>query len=141
VQRNHLIAVGSIVAIVIAVCAASTASAARTPDFLAYASCGAGKPSTAEHRCHYEGDHPRANFVFRSNVGKQELKVCQKITGLPFDGRQCLKAHKPLTYEAIPFDLDGADGSFKVIVTFYVKAPGSAGPYKQAARVALNFSS
>ena len=140
-HRIRVIALGSLIAIVTAVCAAPAASAASAakPDFIAYGSCGAGKPTAAKH-CHFEGDHPRATFVFRSNVGKQALKVCQKITGLSFHGLQCLKAKKPTAYESIPFDLDGATKDFKVIVTFYVKPPGTGGAYKQAARVALKFS-
>jgi hypothetical protein len=88
----------------------------------------------------YEGAHPRATFVFRSNVGKQALKVCQKIIGLPFHGRQCLQATKPTAHEVIPFDLKGASGAFKVIVAFYAKPPGASDPYKQVARAALRFS-
>ncbi len=134
---KRAIAVGSIASFVVALFGVSTAVA--KPDYTAYASCGT-KPSAHVKHCRYTGDHPRATFVFQSNVGKRSLKVCQKITGLPFHGRQCLKAKQPLAYEAIPFHLSGAHGSFKVVVTFYVKAPGSGGSYKQAARVPLSFS-
>jgi hypothetical protein len=137
VRLKRAIALGSIVVIAVALLGAATAAA--KPDFTAFGSCGAGKPRPAKH-CHFDGAHPRATFVFHSNVGKQTLKVCQKIFGLSFHGRQCVKAKRPTAGESIPFDLDGADKAFKVVVTFYVKPPGSGGPYKQAARVALKFS-
>ena len=85
-------------------------------------------------------EHARATFVFDSNVGKRAVKVCQKIYGLSFHGQQCLKEKKPIAYRAIPFELKGAYKAFKVVVTFYVKAPGSGGPYKKAARAALRVS-
>lgn len=139
-QVIRSVAVGSIAALAIAAFGASTAPAAK-PDVTAYASCATGKPFAAAKHCHFDRpEHARATFVFRSNVGKQSLKVCQKILGLSFHGQQCLKEKQPIAYRAIPFELKGAYKSFKVVVTFYVKAPGSGGPYKKAARVALRVS-
>jgi hypothetical protein len=140
VQVFRRVAVGSIVAIVIAALGAAPAPAAK-PAVTAYASCATGKPFAPAKHCHFDGpEHARATFVFRSNVGKQDVKVCQRITGLSFHGQQCLKEKKPIAYRPIPFELKGAYKAFKVVVTFYVKAPGSAGPYKKAARVALRVS-
>ena len=138
--RKRSISIGPIFALLVALAAVAAApAAAAKPDVTAYASCATKAPFPAAKECHFDRpEHARASFVFRSNVGKQALKVCQRITGLSFHGQQCLKEKKPIAYRAIPFELKGAYKSFKVIVTFYVKAPGSAGPYKQAARVALS---
>ena len=139
-HRIRVIALGSLIAIVIAALGPATAAAAK-PAVTAYASCATTKPFPAAKHCHFDApEHARATFIFRSNVGKQAVKVCQKIYGLSFHGQQCLKEKKPIAYRAIPFELKGASKGFKVVVTFYVKEPGSAGPYKKAARVALKFS-
>jgi hypothetical protein len=140
VQLKRAVVVASIVAIVIAALGAATASAAK-PTYTAFGSCGASKPPSAAEHCGFDGsEHARATIVWRSNVGKRALKVCQRISGLSFHGRQCLKATKPTASESIPFALKGAYRSFRLVVTFYAKVPGSDGPYKQAGRVALKFS-
>jgi hypothetical protein len=137
VHPRRAIALGSIVALVIAAFGAAPVPAAK-PTVTAYASCATKKPFVPATHCQFDRpEHARATFVFRSNVGKRAVKVCQKILGLSFDGQQCLKEKQPIAYRAIPFELKGASKSFKVVVTFYVKAPGSGGPYKKAARVAL----
>ena len=139
-QLKRALAFGSIVAFVIVALGAAPALAAR-PDVTAYASCATSKPFAPAKHCKFDRpEHARATFVFRSNVGKQAVKVCQKIIGLSFHGQQCLKEKKPIAFRAIPFELKGAYKAFKVVVTFYVKAPGSGGPYKKAARVALRVS-
>lgn len=136
-QLKRALAFGSIVAFVIVALGVAPALAAR-PDVTAYASCATKKPFAPAQHCHFDRpEHARATFVFRSNVGKQAVKVCQRIYGLSFHGQQCLEERKPIAYRAIPFELKGAYKSFKVVVTIYVKAPGSGGPYKKAARVAL----
>jgi len=140
VQVIRSVAVGSIVAIVIAAFGAASAPAAK-PDVTAYASCATSKPFAPAKQCHFDRpEHARATFVFRSNVGKQAVKVCQRIYGLSFHGQQCLKETKPIAYQAIPFELKDAYKSFKVVVTIYVEPPGGGGPYKKAARVALRVS-
>jgi hypothetical protein len=136
VQPRRAIALASILAIVVALLGASTAAA--KPGVTAYASCATKKPFAPATHCNFDRpEHARATFVFRSNVGRQAVKVCQQIFGLSFHGQQCLKEKQPIAYRAIPFELKGAYKSFKVVVTFYVKAPGSGGPYKKATRVAL----
>lgn len=139
-QLKRAIAIGLIVTIAAALLGPSTAGAAK-PDVTAYASCATKMPFAPAKHCHFDRpEHARATFVFRSNGGKQAVKVCQKIFGLSFHGQQCLKEKQPISYRAIPFELKGSYKSFKVVVTFYVKAPGSGDPYKKAARVALRVS-
>jgi hypothetical protein len=130
----------SFLAIAIAALGAAT-SAAANPSYVAFGSCGAGKPFKAAKHCGFDRpEHARATIIWRSNVGRRAFKACQRIYGLSFHGRQCVKAKKPTARESIPFVLRGAYRSFKVIATFYAKVPGSDGPYKPAGRVVLKFS-
>jgi hypothetical protein len=108
--------------------------------FEAYGSCATAKPFTHAGHCAFDGpEHARGTIVFRSHAGKQKLKVCQKITGLDFKGQQCVKGKNATAYEAIPFELNGAYGPFKVVITIYVKKPGAHAPYKRAAHASLRF--
>ena len=103
-QFKRAVAIGSIVAIVIVAFGAAPAPAAK-PDVTAYASCATGKPFAPAKHCRFDRpEHARATFVFRSNVGKQAVKVCQKIYGLSFHGQQCLEEKKPIAYRAIEGD-------------------------------------
>jgi hypothetical protein len=108
--------------------------------YKAYGSCATKAPFAPATHCAFDRpEHAQGTIVFRSHVGKRKLRVCQKITGLSLEGRQCLTAAKPTAYEAIPFHLDGASAAFKLAVTIYTKKPNSSGPYKQVARVPLRF--
>jgi hypothetical protein len=116
-------------------------AAAQASRFEAYGSCATAKPFKPGGHCSFDGpEHARGTVVFRSHIGKRSLKVCQKILGLSFHGRQCVKAKAPTAYEAIPFELNGAYDEFKVVVDIYTKQPGSDDPYAKAARVQLRFS-
>jgi hypothetical protein len=141
VHFNRGVAVGLLVATAIAALGASAPSAPARPAFTTFASCKSSKPFARARHCHFRRSRPaRATFVFRSNVGKRALKVCQKIYGLSFHGRQCVEARKPTAYDAIPFVLKGATKGFTVVVTFYTKQAGSSRPYVQVARVAVSIS-
>jgi chorismate mutase len=118
------------------------AKAARAASSLeAFGSCAAKKPFKRAGHCSFDHEHTRGTIVFRSHVGKRSLKVCQRIIGLSFHGRQCVKGKKPTAYEAIPFDLNGASHDFKLVVDVYSKRPGSSDPYAKVARVRLAFDS
>jgi hypothetical protein len=135
---NRRAVLASVLAICIAALGASATLAVARPNFVAYGSCDLAKPFDAAKHCRFDRpEHARATFIFRSNVGPRALRVCQRITGLSFHGRQCLKAKKPTSRETIPFELKGAYRRFKVIVTFYAHDPGSSGHFRRVARAAL----
>src|SRR5689334_612942 len=115
-------------------------TAGAKPKFEAYGSCATAAPFHRSQHCAFDGpEHARGTIVFRSHAGKRKLKVCQKITGLDFKGQQCVKGKNATTYEAIPFELNGAYDNFKVVVTIYVRKPDARGPYERAALVSLRF--
>ncbi len=140
-RLNRGIAAASLVATAIAALSLLATSAPATPAFSAFASCRTSKPFPRARHCHFRRSRPaRATFVFRSNVGARALEVCQRISGLSFHGRQCVKARKPTAYEAIPFVVKGATRRFTVVVTFSTKRSGSDRRYVQVARAALSIS-
>jgi hypothetical protein len=78
--------------------------------------------------------------VHEGDVGKRDLKVCQRITGLPFKGQQCVKTKAPLASDPIPFTLNGASAKFTLHVTIYTKPHGAHHVYRRIADVALRFT-
>ncbi len=120
------------------VVAAPAAAAKRS--YEAFGSCTSNKPFHRDHRCAYDApEEARGTFVLKSNVGKRASKVCQKITGVPFDRKhQCLKAGS-FSYEAVPFAFTGARAPIEVRVTWFVKEPGSGGGFTKAATARLKF--
>ena len=138
--RRRCVAAAMAVGLLLVLLAPGDSTAAGTR-FQAYGSCAVGKPFKPASRCAFDRpEHAQGTIVFRSHAGRRMLKVCQRIFGLSFKGRQCLKTEKPTAYEAIPFHLNGAPDAFKLVVTLYVKAPGTSAAYKQVARVPLTFA-
>ncbi len=128
----------------VALCLAMALPAAEvaqaTPRYEAYGSCASKKPFKRAHRCGYDApEEARGTFVLKSNVGKRTSKVCQKITGVPFDRKhQCLKAGS-FSYEAVPFAFTGARAPIKVKVTWFVEEPGRGAGFVKAATARLKF--
>jgi hypothetical protein len=138
-RRVHAIAAAVTVVLLVALSAIAS-SAGAAPRYEAHGSCATKAPFAPAAHCAFDRpEHAQGTIVFRSHVGKRKLKVCQKILGLSFKGRQCLTAKSATAYEAIPFHLDGAYDNFKLVVTIYIKKPGAKGPFKQVARVPLSF--
>jgi hypothetical protein len=115
-------------------------AAAAKPKFEAYGSCASKKPFKRATHCGYDGPESiRATIVFTSRVGSREVKVCQKITGVPFDrDHQCLKAGS-FASKAIPFKFDGARAKIAVRVSFFVRESGSGGRFAKVATARLRF--
>jgi hypothetical protein len=107
----------------------------------AYGSCSTRAPFRKATQCTIPSDQrARGTIVFRSDVGKRDLKVCQRITGLPFRGQQCLRTERPLASEPIPFNLNGASARFTLHVTIYAKPHGGQHAFRRIATVTLRFS-
>lgn len=137
--RSRRAGAGALLAAVLIVGLLVPATAPARSPFRTFGSCATKKPFPAATHCGFDRPHhASATVVFRSNVGKRQLKACQKIYGLPFEGHQCLQTKRPTAYEAIPFELKGARNGFKLVVTFFVK-PAGGGAYARAGRVALRF--
>jgi hypothetical protein len=128
--------------IAVAALLAVAAAPASAADYRAYASCANAKPYPSATHCTYDSPgHSRTTFVFRSNVGKREYEVCQRITGLPFRGHQCVKSPKAAAYTAIPCNVDDPGSRpFTVTITIKVRKPGSSGAYRRVARTAVHVS-
>jgi hypothetical protein len=118
---------------------AAPAAAAKRP-YEAYGSCASKAPYEPAHRCGYDGrEEAKGTFVFKSNVGKRTVRVCQRITGVPFDREQQCLAAGSFAYKAVPFDFTGARAAIRVRVNWFVKAPGSRGGYAKVATARLRF--
>ena len=138
-RRLRRIVVATAAAAVLVALVGPAASGAA-PSYEAFGSCAVTKPFPRARHCRFDSrEHAQGTIVFRSHVGKRKLKLCQRILGLSFKGRQCLKTKTAVAYEATPFALHGAYAKFRLVVTIYAKAPG-AGSYKRSARVGLRFS-
>ncbi len=135
----RLVAAFAAAALLLAV-GAPRASAQAKPSYDVFGSCATAKPFKPAGTCAFDRpEHAQGTIVFRSHVGKRSLKVCQRILGLSFHGKQCLKGNKPTAYETIPFHLNGAYDDFKVVVDVYTRSPGSHAAFVKAARVQLRF--
>jgi hypothetical protein len=118
------------------------AAPAAVPGFQAYGSCATRAPFPRASTCRFDAPGPaQATIVFRSSVGRRSLRVCQKITGLSFTGRQCLRTRSALAYKPIPFRLNGASGPFTLSVTISARKPASHGGFRPVARTVLRFRS
>lgn len=113
----------------LALAPANPAAAGSKPDYEAYGSCANGKPFKASRNCRYDGgNHFRATFVFRSNVGKRPLKACFRAYGRkPVGGGHACGKLGPLAYKAYAFKIDGVRQRFSVKVTWFVKKKKGAG--------------
>jgi hypothetical protein len=106
----------------------------------AYGSCATSAPFRKATQCRIDSSQlAQGTIVFRSDVGKRDLKVCQRITGLPFRGQQCVRTKAPIASDDIPFRLSGASAAFTLHVTIYTKPHGGHHTYHRAAAVTLRF--
>ena len=114
-------------ALLAALLAAPPAGAARAKDdYKAHASCANAKPFKAARTCGYDRREAfRGTFVFRSKVGKRNVKACFKILGRPpvGGGHACYKLGR-IAYKAYPFKVTGVRQRFSVKVKWFVKDPG-----------------
>jgi hypothetical protein len=128
-------------AVVLALVVPAAAQATVAHGYHAYGSCATSAPFAKATRCGIDASqHAKATIVFRSDVGKRDVKVCQRITGLPFKGQQCVKTEKPIASDDIPFGLNGASATFTLHVTIYAKPHGAHHTYRKVATVTLRFS-
>jgi hypothetical protein len=105
---------------------AGLGAARAKDDYKAYASCADAKPFPAARRCGYDRREAfRGTFVFRSKVGKRNVKACFQIYGrAPVGGgHACYKLGR-IAYKAYPFKVTGVRQPFSVKVKWFVKEPG-----------------
>lgn len=137
----RLAACSASAAAVLLALAVPAAQSAVTHGYHAYGSCATSAPFRKATHCGIDSSElAKGTIVFRSDVGKRDLKVCQRITGLPFRGQQCVRTEKPIARDNIPLRLRGAGAGFTLHVTIYTKPHGGDHAYRRIATVTLSFS-
>lgn len=139
-MKSHVrrVALAATASLLLALALTAGPAGAAKPKYKVYASCADKKPFKAAHHCGYDrSNFSRTTFVFKSNVGKRAVKVCQKIYGLPISGGKRCAKFPPTAYKVLPYVVSGTNQSFTAVLTWYVKVPGLKKGFKRAVKSSI----